>query len=222
MSPIDLASLKPFSATYFLEVGAQVSLKVANKGSISGKKLWKLRFLGCFLKQKQRSVNKTFEMFLINLASLYLVLQYVDARVSLKVATKGSKRGKKTQITFLKQKRRGPTKKIGVSVIHLELLALPSYMSSEDWCSFFTQTSQPFGGKKYLKIYILRLLFQRKNGAVRPKKLSLSDKFGTLISGLDTYFLEVSAHALLKVATEAFLGYFFRSKNGGAWLWFFS
>ena len=141
-------------------------------------------------------------MFLINLASLYLVLQYVDARVSLKVATKGSKRGKKTQITFLKQKRRGPTKKIGVSVIHLELLALPSYMSSENWCSFFTQTSQPFGGKKYLKIYILRLLFQRKNGAVRPKKLSLSDKFGTLISGLDTYFLEVSAHALLKVATE--------------------
>ena len=141
-------------------------------------------------------------MFLINLASLYLVLQYVDARVSLKVATKGSKRGKKTQITFLKQKRRGPTKKIGVSVIHLELLALPSYMSSENWCSFFTQTSQPFGGKKYLKIYILRLLFQRKNGAVRPKKLSLSDKFGTLISGLDTYFLEVSAHALLKVATK--------------------
>ena len=47
-----------------------------------------------------------------------------------------------------------------------------------------------------------------------------------LISGLDTYFLEVSAYALLKVATEtsfngkksenlAFLGYFFRSKNGG-------
>ena len=37
---------------------------------------------------------------------------------------------------------------------------------------------------------------------MRPKKNSLSDKFGMLISGLDTYFLEVSAHALLKVATE--------------------
>ena len=64
------------------------------------------------------------------------------------------------------------------------------------------------------------------------KKISLSDKFGMLISGLDTYFREVSAHALLKVATEtsfngkksenlAFLGYFFRSKNGGVWLVFF-
>ena len=47
-----------------------------------------------------------------------------------------------------------------------------------------------------------------------------------LISGLGTYFLEVSAHTLLKVATVtsfsgkksenlAFLGYFFGSKNGG-------
>ena len=51
------------------------------------------------------------------------------------------------------------------------------------------------------------------------KKLSLSNKFGMLLLGLDTYFLEVSAHALLKVATKrsfrgkksknlAFLGYF--------------
>ena len=58
------------------------------------------------------------------------------------------------------------------------------------------------------------------------KKISLSDKFGMVISGLDTCFLEVSAHAILKVATEtsfsekksenlAFSGYFFRSKNGG-------
>ena len=47
-----------------------------------------------------------------------------------------------------------------------------------------------------------------------------------VISGLDTCFLEVNAHAILKVATEtsfsgkksenlAFSGYFFRSKNGG-------
>ena len=51
------------------------------------------------------------------------------------------------------------------------------------------------------------------------KKLSLSDKFGMLLLGLKTYFLEVSTHALLKVAnkrsfkgkkskTLAFLGYF--------------
>ena len=53
-----------------------------------------------------------------------------------------------------------------------------------------------------------------------------------LISVLDTYFLEVSTHALLKVATETFfsgkksenlvfLGYFFRSKNGRVLLLFF-
>ena len=53
-----------------------------------------------------------------------------------------------------------------------------------------------------------------------------------VISGLDTCFLEVSAHAILTVATEtsfsekksenlAFSGYFFRSKNGGVSLLFF-
>ena len=86
-------------------------------------------------------------------------------------------------------------------------------------------TKASFGGKKTLKVYIFRLLLQSKNGALRPKKISLSDRFGMLISVLDTYFLELSAHALLKIATEtlfsgkksenlAFLGYFFRSKNG--------
>ena len=45
--------IQPFSVTYFLEVGARVLLKVANKGSIRGKKLWKFRYVGCFLKQKK-------------------------------------------------------------------------------------------------------------------------------------------------------------------------
>ena len=56
------------------------------------------------------------------------------------------------------------------------------------------------------------------------KKLSLSDKFGMLISGLDTYFLEVSAHSLPKVATKisfrgkkyenlVFLGCFWETKT---------
>ena len=39
----------PLSATYFLEVGAHVPLKVATKGSI---RLSKFRFLGCFSKAK--------------------------------------------------------------------------------------------------------------------------------------------------------------------------
>ena len=34
------------------------------------------------------------------------------------------------------------------------------------------------------------------------EKKSLFDKFGMLISGLDTYSLEVSADTLLKVATK--------------------
>ena len=70
----------------------------------------------------------------------------------------------------------------------------------------------------------MRLLFQRKNGVLRPKKLSLSDKFGMLMSGLDTYFPEMSAHALLKAATKssfrgkksenlAYLGYFSEAKT---------
>ena len=64
----------PCTDTYFLKVGARVSLKVANKGSIRGKKkLRKLRFLGSFLKPKRRSARKKFKTFLINLASLYLL-----------------------------------------------------------------------------------------------------------------------------------------------------
>ena len=42
----------PCSATYFLEVGAHVSLKVATKVSLEGKKLWKFKFLGCFFQSK--------------------------------------------------------------------------------------------------------------------------------------------------------------------------
>ena len=55
------------------------------------------------------------------------------------------------------------------------------------------------------------------------KKRSLSDKLGIFLLDLNTYFLEVSAHALLKVATKgsfsgkknlAFSGYFSEAKTG--------
>ena len=58
-----------------------------------------------------------------------------------------------------------------------------------------------------------------------PKRIKfLSDKFRILMCGLDTCFLEVSAHALLKIATKtsfrgkklenlAFLGYFSETKT---------
>ena len=61
-----------------------------------------------------------------------------------------------------------------------------------------------------------RLLFQNKNGAVRPKKLSLSDKFGMLKVATETSFSGKKSENL------TFLGYFFRSKIGGVWLLFFS
>ena len=39
----------------------------------------------------------------------------------------------------------------------------------------------------------------------QKKKKILSDKLGMLMSGLDTYFLNVSAHALLKIASKGCL-----------------
>ena len=49
----------PSSATYFLEVGTHISLKVATKGSIRDKKkLWKFRFLGSFSKLKTEECDK--------------------------------------------------------------------------------------------------------------------------------------------------------------------
>ena len=62
----------PCSVTYFLEVGALLSLRVATKESIKGKATIKRLIYGCFLKQKGRSATKKFKMFLINFASLYL------------------------------------------------------------------------------------------------------------------------------------------------------
>ena len=88
------------SAPYFIEVGGRGSLEVPTKGSPRGKKKrWKVRFLGCFLKQKRRSGTQTFEVSLINLEWLFPVQLHnfveVGARFSLKVATKGSCRGKR-------------------------------------------------------------------------------------------------------------------------------
>ena len=82
----------------FLQVGAQVSLKVASEGSFGGKKnSEKLRFLDCFPKQKRKSATKKFEIFLIILASLYIVQLYIfwNSVHALKVAIKGCIRCKK-------------------------------------------------------------------------------------------------------------------------------
>ena len=52
-------------------------MKVANKGSIRGKKTENLDFYVVFLKQKRTNETNKFEMFLINLASLYLLQLHI-------------------------------------------------------------------------------------------------------------------------------------------------
>ena len=91
--------IKPFSATYFPEVGAQVSLNVTTKGSIWGKKIWKCRFLGCFSKRKTEECDQKFwnifYQFSINIPCSATYFLEVGVRLSLKVANKGCIRGKK-------------------------------------------------------------------------------------------------------------------------------
>ena len=53
----------PVSETYFLEVSANVQLKVATKGSFTGKKIQKFSIFEAFLlKQKRRSATKKIEV----------------------------------------------------------------------------------------------------------------------------------------------------------------
>ena len=60
-----------------------------------------------------------------------------------------------------------------------------------------------------LKFSFLGWFFKEKKGRVRPKDWSFSDKFTMLMPASDTYFLEVSVHVSLKVATNDY----FRDKE---------
>ena len=90
----------PSSATYCLEVGAHISLKVATKGSIRGKTLWKFIFLGSLSQLKTEEWDQKFwnvlDQFgiIIPFSDPYFLKAF--ARVSLKVANKGSIRAEKT------------------------------------------------------------------------------------------------------------------------------
>ena len=90
----------PCSATYFLEVGAQVSFKEATKGSLKVKKLWKFSFSGCFFKAKteecDQKVWNDFDQFGISILCSGTFFLEVGAHVSYKVATKESFEGKRT------------------------------------------------------------------------------------------------------------------------------
>ena len=98
----------------------------------SSEKFWKFRFLGYFsesttedYKQKYWSVRKRFEITIPSWAT-YLE---VSAHISLKIARESFLEAKILRKfwflgTFLKQKRRGATKTIGVTVINLAWLCL--------------------------------------------------------------------------------------------------
>ena len=119
---------KPFSTTHFLEVGARISLKLAIKGFLRGKKLWKFTFSGCFSKAKTEECNQkvwdVFDQIGVGKPCSTTYFLEVGVCVSLKLATKGFLRAKKTenwalQVVFLKQKRRSATKKCGMCLINL-------------------------------------------------------------------------------------------------------
>ena len=68
----------PFSSTSFLEVAGRLSLKVATKGSSTGKENSEnLDIEVIFLKQKWRNAAKKSEIFLVNLTSLYLTQLHI-------------------------------------------------------------------------------------------------------------------------------------------------
>ena len=70
--------LMPNLDTYFLEVSAHASLKVATENSYTGKKIQKLSILKFFfLKKKRKNATKKIEVSLINLPSLYLVQSHI-------------------------------------------------------------------------------------------------------------------------------------------------
>ena len=78
------------SATYFLEVGARILLKVVTKGSFRGKKSKNLASLGYFSEAKMDCDQKDWRVFnrfgiIIPCSATYIL--EVGARVSLKVAT---------------------------------------------------------------------------------------------------------------------------------------
>ena len=65
----------PCTATYFLEVGARVSLKVVTKESPRGQTLWKFRFSGCFSKAKTEDCDLSNRNFLNKCASIYKIFE---------------------------------------------------------------------------------------------------------------------------------------------------
>ena len=128
--------------------------------------------------------------------------------------------------TLLRQKRRSATKKNGVSLIHVEKFTLPEPHIIWKWVHP-TSSNQPpkllleVKNSEYLT-FRANFLQQKWRSATRKNYVQLINL--EFLSDLDTYFLGISAHGLLKVATKssfggklskkiAFLGCFFEGKT---------
>ena len=142
---------KPCLATYSLEVGAHVSLKVANKRSIRGKKVFKFRFLGCFSKAKTKQChlkvgNLFYQSDITKSCSATYFLE-VGASISLKVASKGSIRDKKTlknwifRLLFYSKNGRVRPKSSKCFWLIWHHYTLLSYIFSGSRCTRFIESS---------------------------------------------------------------------------------
>ena len=133
--------LLPGSDTFFLEVTARVSLKVATQGYFKGKKLWRFRFLGCFTKAKPKEYWSSSEKFGITNFFSATCFPQVGVHVSLKVATKGCKKNPKIldfTIFSVKQKRSSVTKKL--KFLGLIWNAWFRHIFSRIECTHFTES----------------------------------------------------------------------------------
>ena len=116
------------------------------------KKFGKVSFQVTFLNQKRRSATKKIGVCLIHLESLPLAELHI---IWKQVHSFHSKQSKKFllevknsenlgfQATFLTQKQRSASKKIGVSLIHLESLPLPQLYIILKWVHPFRSTQPP-------------------------------------------------------------------------------
>ena len=189
----------------------------ATKISSRDKKRWKLLFSGYFSKAKIEECNQTnwsdCDKFDMIMSALTTYFADVGAHFSLKASFRGKKLLKfrflgccsKSKTEDDDQKDWSYSNKFGIikacsATYHLEVGSTISLQVATKAC---------FWGKKNFEKQGFYATFLKQKRSSATKKTSLSNKFRMLTSDLDTYFLEVSAHSLVKIATKGF----FRGKK---------
>ena len=143
----DFGRFIPWTTTYFLEVSARVSAKVATNGSFRGKRTSKNRIFEAIIrKQKRRSTTKVIYAFLwfwnVQSFSNYII-SGSECTCFSQSSYQGSFRGKWTskisifKAIILKQKRRSATKEIYIFVLILERLYLEKVHIFWEWVHAF-------------------------------------------------------------------------------------